>query len=86
MVSTWPYNVSTMPEDDEEKNVRVRIPASLHAAVTAKARAERRSLNAQILACLEECTGTRPPSARTAGGADIVPEKRAGYDAEAGKP
>ncbi|WP_083904527.1 Arc family DNA-binding protein [Nocardiopsis kunsanensis] len=38
---------------DEEKRVTVRIPADLHARVAAQAKADRRSLNSEILYLLE---------------------------------
>lgn len=38
---------------DEEKRVTVRIPADLHSQVAAQAKADRRSLNSEILYLLE---------------------------------
>lgn len=38
---------------DEEKRITLRLPAALHARITAHAERERRSLNSEIIYLLE---------------------------------
>lgn len=42
---------------DEEKRVTLRLPADLHERLAARARADRRSLNSEILHLLEIAIG-----------------------------
>lgn len=60
------------------KSVLVRFPDELYAAVAAQAQAERRSVTAQILVCIEQCT--QPPKPATLpGGASMTTETKADY-------
>jgi hypothetical protein len=62
-------------------NVNVRIPAPLHGAIKQKAEAEHRSLNGQILACLERCLNAPAAVAETPAGYGSSPDPQtAGID------
>jgi hypothetical protein len=54
------------------KSVLVRFPDDLYAALHAKAQAERRTVTAQILTCIEQCVTPPPTTNRTASGANLT--------------
>jgi len=56
---------------DSEKRISLRLPAGLHARLTAHAQRDRRSLNSEIVHLLESTLGTHtadadPPSGESA--------------------
>jgi predicted HicB family RNase H-like nuclease len=54
---------------DDEKRVTLRLPAGLHARLADLARADRRSLNSEIVHLLESAVEAAPPR----GGPDSSP-------------
>ena len=63
------------------KSVLVRFPDELYAAVAAKAQAERRTVTAQILVCIEQCTQPAKP-ATTPSGASLTADSSSTYSAD----
>ncbi|MEU6255812.1 Arc family DNA-binding protein [Streptomyces sp. NPDC047043] len=53
MAPLWPYSCLMI-------KLNLRLPEDLHTRLTARATADRRSLNAEILHFIEVCLGTAP--------------------------
>jgi len=68
LVSSWHhFSMST------EKRISLRLPTELHARLVARATADRRSLNSEIVYLLETALGTATGDAGSSGGESAFP-------------